>query len=337
MQLGGRRDDHPKLLILMNNFFTILSVTGLTIACGLSHAQSYPNKPVRMIVPFAAGGGTDIVARTMAPKLTEAFGQSFVVENRAGANANIGMDLAAKSPPDGYTLSFTSSSLAINPSLYKKLTYDPIKDFAPVTLATLIPFILVTHPSVPVSSVRQLVTLATARPRQLSYASSGAGNATHLSMALFERMAKLQLIHIPYKGTGQGIIDLMGGHVQLMFGAIPSTMPQVRAGKLKLLAISSAKRSAVLPDTPTVAEGGVQGYELTSWYGALVPSGTPVAIVNRLNAEMVKVLNQSDVKLRLTDEGAEPVGNTPQQFATFILSERSKYAEVVSAARVPVE
>lgn len=321
----------------MNNFFTVLSVIGLALGCGLSHAQSYPNKPVRMIVPFAAGGGTDIVARTMAPKLTEAFGQSFVVENRAGANANIGMDLAAKSPPDGYTLSFTSSSLAINPSLYKKLTYDPIKDFAPVTLATLIPFILVTHPSVPVSSVRQLVTFATARPRQLSYASSGAGNATHLSMALFERMAKLQLIHIPYKGTGQGIIDLMGGHVQLMFGAIPSTMPQVRADKLKLLAISSAKRSVVLPYTPTIAEGGVQGYELTSWYGALVPSGTPVAIVNRLNAEMVKVLNQPDVKLRLTDEGAEPVGNTPQQFATFILSERSKYAEVVSTARVPVE
>lgn len=314
-----------------------LLLSALLATSGCLHAQSYPNKPVRMIVPFAAGGGTDIVARTMAPKLTEALGQSFVVENRAGANANIGMDLVAKSPADGYTLSFTSSALAINPSLYKKLTYDPIKDFAPITLATLIPFILVTHPSVPVTSVRQLVALAKARPGQLSYASSGAGNATHLSMALFARMAKLELVHVPYKGTGQGIIDLMGGHVQLMFGAIPSTMPQVRAGKLRLLAISSAKRSAVLPDTPTVAEGGVPGYELTSWYAALAPAGTPAAIVNRLNTEMVRVLNLPEVKSRLTDEGAEPVGNTPQQFGAFIPSERAKYAEVVSAARVPVE
>ena len=324
-------------MITFNHLRSVMALTLLPVAAALAQAQTYPAKPVRMIVPFAAGGGTDIVARTMAPKLSEVFGQSFVVENRAGANANIGMDLAAKSPADGYTLSFTSSSLAINPSLYKKLTYDPVKDFAPITLATLIPFILVTHPSVPVNTLRQLVTFAAARPRQLSYASSGAGNATHLSMALFERMAKLELVHVPYKGTGQGIIDLMGGHVQLMFGSIPSTMPQVRAGKLRLLAISSAKRSAVLPNTPTVAESGVAGYELTSWYGALAPAGTPAAIVNRLNSEMVKVLHHPEVKSRLTDEGAEPVGNSPQQFAAFILSERSKYAEVVSAARVPSE
>ena len=324
-------------MIIFNHLRSVMALTLLPVAAALAQAQTYPAKPVRMIVPFAAGGGTDIVARTMAPKLSEVFGQSFVVENRAGANANIGMDLAAKSPADGYTLSFTSSSLAINPSLYKKLTYDPVKDFAPITLATLIPFILVTHPSVPVNTLRQLVTFAAARPRQLSYASSGAGNATHLSMALFERMAKLELVHVPYKGTGQGIIDLMGGHVQLMFGSIPSTMPQVRAGKLRLLAISSAKRSAVLPNTPTVAESGVAGYELTSWYGALAPAGTPATIVNRLNSEMVKVLHHPEVKSRLTDEGAEPVGNSPQQFAAFILSERSKYAEVVSAARVPSE
>ncbi len=324
-------------MIIFVHLRSVMALMLLPVAAALAQAQTYPAKPVRMIVPFAAGGGTDIVARTMAPKLSEVFGQSFVVENRAGANANIGMDLAAKSPADGYTLSFTSSSLAINPSLYKKLTYDPVKDFAPITLATLIPFILVTHPSVPVNTLRQLVTFAAARPRQLSYASSGAGNATHLSMALFERMAKLELVHVPYKGTGQGIIDLMGGHVQLMFGSIPSTMPQVRAGKLRLLAISSAKRSAVLPNTPTVAESGVAGYELTSWYGALAPAGTPATIVNRLNSEMVKVLHHPEVKSRLTDEGAEPVGNSPQQFAAFILSERSKYAEVVSAARVPSE
>ena len=315
----------------------VWSIVPLIAAVGLAQAQPYPHKPARMIVPFAPGGGTDIVARTIALRLGEALGQPFVVENRTGANGNIGMELAAKAQPDGYTLSFTSSSLAINPSLYKKLGYDPIRDFAPITLATLIPFILVTHPSVPVSSVRELVTYAAARPRQLSYASSGAGNATHLSMALFERLTRLELVHVPYKGTGQGIIDVMGGHVQLMFGAIPSTMPQVRAGKLKLLAVSSAKRSAVLPDVPTVAEGGVQGYELTSWYGALAPAGTPAAVINRLNSEMIKVLNRPDVKARLTDEGAEPVGNSPQQFADFIRSERGKYAEVISAARVPAE
>ena len=321
----------------MHNKNLRLAFVALFAAAGMAHAQVYPHKPVRMIVPFAPGGGTDIVARAIALRVGESLRQPFVVENRTGANGNIGMELAAKAQPDGYTLSFTSSALAINPSLYKKLGYDPVKDFAPVTLATLIPFILVTHPSVPVSSVRELITYATARPRQLSYASSGTGNATHLSMALFERMARLELVHVPYKGTGQGIIDVMGGHVQLMFGAIPSTMPQVRAGKLKLLAVSTAKRSTVLPDTPTVAEGGVAGYELASWYGALAPAGTPAAIVNRLNREMVKVLNQPEVKSRLTEEGAEPVGNSPQQFADFIRSERSKYADVVAAARVPAE
>ena len=321
----------------MHNKNLRLAFVALFAAAGMAHAQVYPHKPVRMIVPFAPGGGTDIVARAIALRVGESLRQPFVVENRTGANGNIGMELAAKAQPDGYTLSFTSSALAINPSLYKKLGYDPVKDFAPVTLATLIPFILVTHPSVPVSSVRELITYATARPRQLSYASSGTGNATHLSMALFEKMARLELVHVPYKGTGQGIIDVMGGHVQLMFGAIPSTMPQVRAGKLKLLAVSTAKRSSVLPDTPTVAEGGVAGYELASWYGALAPAGTPAAIVNRLNREMVKVLNQPEVKSRLTEEGAEPVGNSPQQFADFIRSERSKYADVVAAARVPAE
>ena len=314
-----------------------VGIAPILFAAALAHSQPYPHKPVRMIVPFSPGGGTDIVARTLGAKLGDVMGQTFIVDNRAGANGNIGMALAARAQADGYTLSFTSSALVINPSLYKKLAYDPLADFAPITLATLIPFILVAHPSVPASSVRELVAYATSRPRQLSYASSGAGNATHLSMALFEKMAKLDLVHVPYKGTGQGIVDVMAGHVQLMFGAIPSTMPQVRAGKLKLLAISSAKRSAVLPDVPTVAEGGVPGYELTSWYGALAPAGTPKAIVDRLNREMVKVLNQPEMKTRLTDVGAEPVGSSPQQFAAFIRSERAKYAEVVSAARVPAE
>jgi tripartite-type tricarboxylate transporter receptor subunit TctC len=296
-----------------------------------AHAQAYPAKSIRMIVPFAAGGGTDIVARAVAQKIGEAFGQSVVVDNKAGANGNIGMELAAKAPPDGYTIIMTSSALAINRSMYKGMGYDAVNDFAPVSLATLIPFILVVNSTLPVNSVRQLVALARARKKELSYASSGTGNATHLAMALLEMTTKIEMNHIPYKGTGQGIVDVMGGHVQLMFGAIPSTMPAVKAGKLRVLAISSAQRATVLPDVPTVAEAGVPGYELTSWYGVLAPAGTPAAVVAQLNGEIVKALSTSEVKARLTSEGAEPVGNSAQQFQAFIRSEIDKYAKIVAA------
>ena len=284
-----------------------------------------------MIVPFAVGGGTDIVARAVALKIGDAFGQSVVVDNKTGANGNIGMELAAKAPPDGYTIIMTSSALAINPSMYRGMGYDAVNDFAPVSLATLIPFILVANSALPVNSVKELVALARTRKKELSYASSGTGNATHLSMALLEMMTKIELNHIPYKGTGQGITDVMGGHVPLMFGALPSTLPGVKAGKLKILAISSAKRSPVLPDVPTVAEAGVPGYELTSWYGVLAPAGTPAAIVGQLNGEIVKALHTPEVKARLTGEGAEPVGDTAQQFQAFIRREIEKYAKIVAA------
>jgi tripartite-type tricarboxylate transporter receptor subunit TctC len=275
-----------------------------------------------MIVPFATGGGTDIVARAVAQKIGESFGQSVVVDNKTGANANIGMELAAKAPPDGYTLIMTSSALAINPSIYKGLGYDPVNDFAPVS---------------PVASVKALIALARARKKELSYASSGNGNATHLAMALFELMAKVEMNHVPYKGTGQGIVDVMGGHVQALFGAIPSTMPGVKAGKLKVLAISSARRSAVLPEVPTVAEAGVPGYELTSWYGVLAPAATPAGIVAQLNAEIVKALTHSEVKARLTAEGAEPVGNSPAQFQAYIRTEIEKYAKIVKALGIKAD
>ncbi len=296
-----------------------------------AQAQSYPAKPVRMIVPFASGGGTDIVARAVALEIGKALNQSFVVDNRTGANGNIGMELTAKAPPDGYTLIMTSSALAINPAMYKGLGYDPVNDFAPVSLATLIPFILVANSSLPVKSVKDLVALARSRKKELSYASSGTGNATHLAMALLEMMTKIELNHIPYKGTGQGVTDVMGGHVPLMFGALPSTLPGVKAGKLKILAISSTQRSPVLPDVPTVAEAGVPGYELTSWYGVLAPAGTPPAIVTQLNSEIVKALKTPEVNARLSGEGAEPVGNSPQQFQAFIRSEIDKYAKIVGA------
>ncbi len=284
-----------------------------------------------MIVPFAIAGGTDIVARAVAQKIGEAFGQSVVVDNKTGANGNIGMELAAKAPPDGYTIIMTSSALAINPSMYKGLGYDAVNDFAPVSLATLIPFILVANAALPVNSVKELVTLARARKKELSYASSGAGNATHLAMALLEMMTKIELNHIPYKGTGQGITDVMGGHVPLMFGALPSTLPGVKARKLKILAISSSTRSAVLPDVPTVAEAGVPGYELTSWYGVLAPANTPQSIIMQINAEIVRALSTPEVKSRLTGEGAEPVGNSPPQFQAYIRKEIDKYAKIVAA------
>lgn len=311
----------------------LLALAGAGLAC----AQSYPAKPVRMIVPFATGGGTDIVARAVALEIGKALNQSFVVDNKTGANGNIGMELAAKAPPDGYTLIMTSSSLAINPSMYKGLGYDAINDFAPVSLATLIPFILVANSSLPVKSVKELITLARSRKKELSYASSGTGNATHLSMALLEMLAKIELNHIPYKGTGQGVTDVMGGHVPLMFGALPSTLPGVKAGKLRILAISSARRSPVLPEVPTVAEAGVPGYELTSWYGVLAPAGTPSTIVTQLNAEIVKALNTPEVKARLSGEGAEPVGNSPAQFQAFIRTEIDKYAKIVGALGIGVK
>ena len=302
-----------------------------------ANAQTYPLKSIRLIVPFAAGGGTDIVARAVAQKIGERFGQAVVVDNRTGASGNIGMELAAKAPPDGYTLLMTSSALAINPSLYKGLAYDANSDFAPVTLATLIPFILVANSALPVRSVRELIALARARKNELSYSSAGTGNATHLAMALFGMMTKVELNHIPYKGTGQGITDVMGGHVQLMFGALPSTLPGVKAGKLKILAISSVRRSAALPDVPTVAEAGVPGYELTSWYGALAPAGTPAAIVAQINSEMVRALNLPEVKARLTAEGAEPVGNTAAQFQTYIRAEIDKYAKIVATLGIKAD
>lgn len=314
-----------------------ISLAGWISASAMSAsamAQAYPAKPIRMVVPYSPGGGTDIVGRALAQEVGKALQQQIVVENRAGANGNIGMEFVAKAESDGYTILFTTSSLAINPSVYKGLPYDPLRDFAPIALATVIPFILVVHTSLPTASAKELIALARARPRQLAYSSSGAGNATHLAMALFEMMAKVQMNHIPYKGTGQALSDLMGGHVQLMFGAIPSTYPAVKAGKLRVLAISSARRSATLPDVPTVAEAALPGYELTSWYGALAPADTADAIVTRWNAEILKALSQPEVVARLSKMGADPAGNSPAEFQAYIKSETQKYAKIVGAVEI---
>lgn len=315
-----------------------IAIAGLLISAisvaGSGLAQSYPAKAIRMVVPYSPGGGTDIVGRALAQEVGKALQQQIVVENKAGANGNIGMEFVAKAEPDGYTILFTTSSLAINPSVYKGLPYDPLTDFAPIALATVIPFILVVHTSLPTASAQELISLARARPRQLAYSSSGAGNATHLAMALFEMMAKIHMNHVPYKGTGQALSDLMGGHVQLMFGAIPSTYPAVKAGKLRVLAISSARRSATLPEVPTVAEAALPGYELASWYGALAPAGTPDAIVMRLNAEIVKALSQPEIVARLSKMGADPAGNSAKAFQAYIKSETQKYSRIVQAVEI---
>lgn len=306
-------------------------------AAEIARGQPYPNKPIRVIVPFSAGGGTDIVTRAVAAKMSEALGQAMPVENRVGANGNIAHETTARAAPDGYTILMASSALTINPSVYRKLAYDPVKDFTPISLVTLIPFVLVVHPSVPARSVKELIALGHARPGSLVFASSGVGNATHLSMELFRTMAGIDMLHVPYKGTGQALTDIVGGQVHTLFGSIPSTMPHARAKRLRALAVSSAKRSPAIADIPTVAEAGLPGYELASWYGLLAPAATPVDVVTRLHAEAAKAVNHAEVRARLAAEGADPVASSPDQFASRIRSDIGKYAKVVAAAKVAPE
>jgi len=313
------------------------ALSGVLGFCAVASAQTYPARAVRVIVPFAAGGGTDLVARAVVARMGEGLGQQFVVDNRGGASANIGMELTAKAPPDGYTIIMTSSALAINPSLFSKLPYDPIKDFAPISLATLVPYVLVVHPSVPAKSAADLVALAKGTKSAFNYGSAGTGNATHLAMVSFEMFSGIKMTHVPYKGTGQALTDLLGGHVDMLFGAIPSTIPHIRSGRLRALAVSTAKRIKALPEIRTVAESGYPGYEVASWFGLLAPAGTPREIVARLHQEAVKALHAQDLSARLATEGAEPVGNTPEEFASFIRSEIVKYAKLIKAAGLKLE
>lgn len=300
-------------------------------------AQSYPVRPVRMVVPFAPGGGTDIVARTVAQKLTEAFGQPVVVDNRAGANGIIGTDLAAKSKPDGYTLLITIASHAINPTLYSKLPYDTLADLAPISLLAQYPFVITVHPSIPVKTVQEFIAFAKARPKQLSYASSGNGSGPHLGMELFRTMAGIEMVHVPYKGAGAAMIDLVSGQVSVFLNNFLAGMPMIKAGKLRALAVTSLQRSNVMPALPTVAEAGLPGYSVTGWYGMFVPAATPLPVVNTLHDGVVKALKVKDVSDRLSGEAAEPVGSTPQQFATHLKSEIEKWASVIKKAGVRAE
>jgi tripartite-type tricarboxylate transporter receptor subunit TctC len=302
------------------------------LGIGAVSAQQYPSKPIRLIVPFAPGGGTDIVARTVGLKLGEALNQAVVVDNRAGAAGTIGTDLVAKSAADGYTLLMGSNGpMAITPGFQAKLPYDPLRDFAPVALVTTMPFLLVVHPSLPVRSVKDLVALAKSRPGQLNYASPGSGSSTHLAAELFKAMAGIDIVHIPYKGVAPAATDLISGQVQMMSGDLSTLLPHVKAGKMRALAITAAKRSALVPDMPTIGESGVPGYETSGWFGILAPSATPREIVARLNSEIVKGLSSADVRERLAALGGEVAGGSPEQFAAYLRQEIAKWGKLIQA------
>lgn len=300
-----------------------------------SPGSGYPNRPIRLVAPFVPGGPTDIVARLVGQKLGENLGQTIVVDNRGGASGAVGMEIAARSAPDGYTLVIGSSgNLAVNPSLNAKLPYDPLRDFQPITQTTSGPQMMVVHPSVQATSVQQFIALAKAKPGQLNYASGGAGTTTHLASELLKLSAGISIVHVPYKGTGQALTDLISGQVQMMMSSMLPAIPHVKAGRLRGLAVTSARRATTLPEMPTLAESGLPGFETTSWHGMLVPAKTPKAITMRLHAEMVKTLNQPDVKERFANLGMDTVGNTPEQFAAYIRNEQVKWAKVIKVAGI---
>ena len=293
-------------------------------------AQAYPTKPVTIIVPFAAGGTTDILARIIGQALTAELGQSVVVDNRAGAGGNIGGQAAAKAAPDGHTLFMgTVGTHAINASLYKKMPFDPVKDFAPLTRVANVPNLLVANPAQPYKSVKDLIAYAKANPGKVNFGSSGNGSSIHLSGELFKSLAKVDMQHVPYKGSAPAVTDLMGNQIGIMFDNMPSAIQHVRSGKLAPLAVTTAKRSPELPNVPTIAEAGVPGYEATSWFGMFAPAGTPAPVLAKLNAAIVKVLAQPDVKKKINEQGAEVYSETPEQFAAFIQAESVKWGKVV--------
>lgn len=308
------------------------------VLCGNAvAAESYPGRPIRLIVPFTSGGGVDIVGRVLAQALGESMGQPVVVDNRAGAGSSIGMAAAARATPDGYTLIIVSSALTINPSVYKSLPYDPIADFAPISQTSVIPLVLVTHPSVPTTSVKALVALARSHDKRLTYATSGVGNSTHLAMELFNYMTKTRMVHVPYKSTAQKNMDVVSGQVDLMFSAVPSAVPFLKDSRMRALGVSGKRRSAVIPDVPTIDEAGVAGYDLVSWNGVLAPARTSAEIVERLNREIGKALTQPSVKSLLASQGAEIAPSSPADFAAYIKAELAKYAKVVAFAGIPKE
>lgn len=314
--------------------FLYVMAAALLCGCVGAYAQDYPNRPIRLIVAFAAGGGLDQLARLIGQKLGAAWQKQIVIDNRPGAGGNLSAELAAKAPPDGYTLYMSSVSFVVNASLYTALPYDPIKDFAPITLLVSAQNVLVAHPSLPVRNVRELIALARRAPGKIDYASTGSGSSGHMIMELFRSMAGINITHVPYKIVGQAMTDLMAGHVSLSFGSAPGLMPYIKAGKFVPLAVAGVKRLSVLPSVPTVAESGVPGFEASTWYPVLAPAGTPPPIVDKLNAQLIAILAAADVQERLAGQGMEPVGSSPAQLTGHLKSELVKWAKVVKAAGI---
>jgi len=323
-------DRSPAIALLL----LVAIAASMTDACAQS---GYPTRSIRFIVPYPPGGPTDLMARSMSGRLSEALGQTVVVDNRAGAGGNVGAEIAAKSPPDGYTLLMGAiSTHSINASLYTRLAFDPVKDFAPVTQASIIPLVINAHPSLPVANVKDLIALAKKNPGQLSYGSSGNGGGTHLAGELFKMMTVTNLQHVPYKGLNPATIDVIGGNIPLVFNDLTTAIQPYKAGRIKILGVSTVKRVPQIPEVATIDET-VPGYEAYTWFGVLVPAGTPQPIVDRLSRESMKILQSEEIKKRFAEVGAEPVGNSPQQFADFMAAETVKWAKVVKASGARVD
>ncbi len=313
-----------------------IGAAGIALAAD-AQAQAYPTKPIRMICPFPPGGTTDLVARLVAQKLSEAWGEQVIVDNRGGAGGVIGTEMAARSAPDGYTVLLGSiTTHAVNPALYKKISFNPIKDFAPVSLVVSSPQLLAVHPSVPAKSVKELIALAKSKPGQLNYASAGSGTSPHLTFELFRSVAGIDVTHVPYKGTGPAITELVGGQVQMMITGVVALMPHVKSGKLRGVAVTSMKRVSALPNLPTIAESGLPKFDVSSWFGVFLPAGTSRAIVTKMNGEVRKILEIPEVRQRLIDLGADPASNSPEEFATYVKAEMARWGMVVreTGARV---
>lgn len=308
---------------------TALSVVAVTSAVPVFAQSGYPSRPMRIIVPAAPGGGTDYTARLIAQRLTNALGQSVVVDNRAGASGNIGLEIAAKSAPDGHTLVMPITSFPMNPHLFRKLPFDTVKDFSPITLAAVAPLYLVVNPSLPVKSVSDLVTLGKAKPGSLNYANSGNGTSAHLAGELFKKMSGVDMVSLPYKGGGPAVIDLIAGRVQVYFSTIPAAIQQVQAGRLRGLAVTSSKRVDLIPDVPTVAESGLPGFEIVGWFGMFAPAGTPRPIIMRLNAEINETMQLPETRKQFATHGLVPGGGTPEELGAFLKAELAKWGALI--------
>lgn len=312
-------------------------VAGLVLAAGTAAAQIYPSKPIRWIIPFPPGGAMDVMARALAPKMAESMGQPVITENRPGAGGIVGSEVVAKSPPDGHTLMIVSIGQAVNSSLYPKLPFDPVKDFEPVTLVAIVPNVLVVHPSIKADSVAELVALAKAQPAKLNYASAGNGTSIHLAGELFASMAGVDITHVPYKGSGPAVTDLLGGQVNLMFDSITSANPHIQAGKLRALGVTSSRRSQALPNVPTIAEAGINGYDVSPWFAVFVSARTSKAVIERLQVEITKALKLPDIQERFASIGAEPMGSTPDQLAAHLKRETDRWSAIIRERNIKAD